>query len=215
MIRVLADTGSRRAELVALDSRDVDFENLRLTIRSGKGNKQRIVPITEALGSDLRHLIGKQSPGPLFLSRLGSAMQPREVNRILERAGNLADVKHPDPNRESINPHLLRHTFANNWKKQRGDYEALQQILGHASIATTVDSYGRLSVDDIQECYRLLMKKCPVACTGCKLCEKFCEGEHIQVMDFLAEIDYQNPPTDFSVVGKCPTGALVVSGKLN
>jgi len=92
-----------------------------------------------------------------FVSRLGSAMRPREVNRILARAGNLADVKHPDPNRESINPHLLRHTFANNWKKQRGDYEALQQILGHASIATTVDSYGRLSVDDIQAHYRQLM----------------------------------------------------------
>ena len=143
----------RRAELAALDIRDVDFENLRLTIRSGKGDKQRIVPITEALGSDLRHLVGKNATGPLFVSRL----RPREVNRILERAGNLAGVKHPDPNRESINPHLLRHTFANNWKKQRGDYEALQQILGHASIATTVDSYGRLSVDDIQEHYRELM----------------------------------------------------------
>ncbi len=157
LIRVLADTGIRRAELAALDVRDVDFENLRLTIRSGKGGKQRIVPITEALGSDLRHLVGKNATGPLFVSRLGSAMRPREVNRIVERAGNLAGVKHPDPNRKSINPHLLRHTFANNWKKQRGDYEALQQILGHASIATTVDSYGRLSVDDIQECYRQLM----------------------------------------------------------
>ena len=103
------------------------------------------------------NLVGKRATGPLFVSRLGSAMRPREVNRILERAGNLAGVKHPDPNRESINPHLLRHTFANNWKKQWGDYEALQQILGHASIATTVDSYGRLSVDDIQECYQELM----------------------------------------------------------
>ncbi len=157
LIRVLADTGMRRAELAALDIRDVDFENLRLSIRAGKGDKQRIVPITEALGSDLRHLVGKTATGPLFVSRLKSAMRPREINRIVGRAGILAGVKHPDPNRESINPHLLRHTFANNWKKQRGDYEALQQILGHASIATTVDSYGRLSVDDVQEYYRELM----------------------------------------------------------
>ncbi len=58
----------------------------------------------------------------------------------------------------------------------------------------------------------LAKKNCPVACTGCKICEKFCEGEKIRVVDFLAEIDYDNPPQDLSVVGKCPTGALVESG---
>jgi integrase/recombinase XerD len=159
LIRLLADTGIRRAELAALDIRDLDFGNLRLTIRSGKGDKQRIVPITETLGAELRHLVGKNAAGPLFVSRLGSAMRPREINRIVERTGDLAGVRHPDPNRKSINPHLLRHTFAHNWKKQRGDYEALQQILGHASIATTVDAYGRLSVEDIQDHYRELMDK--------------------------------------------------------
>lgn len=159
LIRMLADTGMRRSEVAALDIRDVDFEVLRLTIRSGKGDKQRIVPITEGLASDLRHLVGKKTTGPLFVSRLGSAMLPREINRIVARVGDLAGVRHPDPNRERINPHLLRHSFANIWKKQRGDYEALQQILGHSSIATTVDSYGRLSVDDVQEHYRQLMDR--------------------------------------------------------
>lgn len=58
-------------------------------------------------------------------------------------------------------------------------------------------------------------KKCPVACTGCKLCEKFCEGENIRIVDYLAEVDYQNPPTDSRVVDKCPTGALVDLDFLN
>lgn len=159
LIRMLVDTGMRRSEVAALDIRDVDLAAQRVTIRSGKGGKQRIVPITESLASDLRHLVGKQTTGPLFVSRLGSAMLPREINRIVARAGELAGVRHPDPNRERINPHLLRHTFANNWKKRRGDYEALQQILGHSSISTTVDSYGRLSVDDVQELYQQLMDK--------------------------------------------------------
>jgi len=159
LVRLLADTGTRRAEVAALDIRDLDVEALRLVVRAGKGNKQRIVPITEDLASDLRHLVGKQSTGPLFLSRLGTALRPREINRIVERAGQLAGVSHPDPRRKRINPHLLRHTFAHNWKRQRGDYEALQQILGHASISTTVDSYGRLSVDDVQEHYQRLMDK--------------------------------------------------------
>ncbi len=52
-------------------------------------------------------------------------------------------------------------------------------------------------------------KACSVSCIGCKKCEKFFEGSHMKVADFLAAVDYDNPPTDLDVIGQCPTGAIV------
>src|SRR5436190_13636534 len=59
LLATFAVTGMRRAEVAALDVRDVDFAGRRVTIRSGKGNKQRTVPVTEELASDLRLLVGR------------------------------------------------------------------------------------------------------------------------------------------------------------
>lgn len=154
LVATLAVTGMRRAEVAALDARDLNLEARRLTIRSGKGNKQRTVPITEELASDLRLLIGKRATGPLFLSNRGAALTPRQVNRIVAHAGVLADVKNPNPSTDGhLTCHLFRHTFARHWKQRGGDIESLAQILGHASSATTVDLYGTLSIDDVQASY--------------------------------------------------------------
>jgi integrase len=154
LVATLATTGMRRAEVAALDVRDFDPATRRLTIRAGKGNKQRTVPITEELASDLRLLIGKRATGPLFLSNRGAALTPRQVNRIVAHAGELAGVKHPNPASDGhVTCHLFRHTFARHWKQRGGDIESLAQILGHASSSTTVDLYGTLSIDDIQEHY--------------------------------------------------------------
>lgn len=154
LVATLAVTGMRRAEVAALDARDLDLQARRLTIRAGKGNKQRTVPITEELASDLRLLIGKRATGPLFLSNRGAALTPRQVNRIVAHAGELAGVKHPNPSSDGhLTCHLFRHTFARHWKQRGGDIESLAQILGHASSSTTVDLYGTLSIDDVQANY--------------------------------------------------------------
>jgi integrase len=148
----------RRAEAAALDVRDLDLETRRLTIRAGKGNKQRTVPITEGLASDLRLLVGRRATGALFLSNRGAALTSRQVNRIVARGGELAEVKHPNPSSDGhLTCHLFRHTFARHWKQRGGDIESLAQILGHASSATTVDLYGTLSIDDVQANYDRLV----------------------------------------------------------
>jgi integrase len=154
LVATLAVTGMRRAEVAALDVRDLDLATRRLTIRSGKGNKQRTVPITEELGSDLRLLVGRRGTGPLFLSNRAAGLTPRQVNRIVAHAGELAGIKNPNPASDGrITCHLFRHTFARHWKQRGGDIESLAQILGHASSATTVDLYGTLSIDDVQASY--------------------------------------------------------------
>jgi site-specific recombinase XerD len=117
------------------------------------------VPITEELASDLRLLVGRRATGPLFLSNRAAALTPRQVNRIVAHAGELAGVKHPNPSSEGqLTCHLFRHTFARHWKQRGGDVESLAQILGHSSSSTTVDLYGTLSIDDVQEHYERLME---------------------------------------------------------
>ena len=158
LVRTLAETGIRRAEVASLDVRDLDLEDRRLAIRSGKGGKERVVPLTEELASDLRLLIGRRGTGPIFLSNRQAALTPRQVNRIVARAGELAGVKNPNPSAEGITCHLFRHSFARHWKQRGGDIESLAHILGHSSSATTVDLYGTQSIDDVQANYERIME---------------------------------------------------------
>lgn len=159
LLAILAATGMRRAEVAALDVRDLDLEARRITVRSGKGGKERTTPITEELASDLRLLIGRRQTGPVLLSNRGAALTPRHVNRIVAQAGERAGVKNPNPaSGGQLTCHLFRHSFARHWKQRGGDIESLAHILGHASSATTVDLYGTLSIDDVQANYEKLME---------------------------------------------------------
>lgn len=154
LLAVLAYTGMRRAELAALDVRDLDLSARRVTIRSGKGGKERTVPITEEVASDLRLLIGRRSTGPVFLSNRQGPLSLKQINRIVAGAGERAQVKNPNPSTGGrLACHLFRHTFARHWKQRGGDIESLSHILGHASSSTTVDLYGTLSLDDVQANY--------------------------------------------------------------
>lgn len=157
-MRTLADTAIRRAELVALDVRDIALESHEITVRAGKGGKQRVVPITEELAQDLRFLVGRRATGPLFLSLRQGPLTVRQLNRVVRRVGELAGVENPNPDADGITCHLFRHTFARQWKARGGDIETLTNILGHASSATTVDLYGTQSVEDMKENYRKVME---------------------------------------------------------
>lgn len=158
ILKTFVQTGVRRAELSALDIRDLDLERRRLRIREGKGAKERLVPITEDLASDLRHLIGKRKDGPLFVSQRGGSVSPRSLNRIVTEAGELAGVKNPNPKYKGrLTPHLFRHSFARTWKARGGSIESLAKILGHSSAATSMDLYGTESIDDVQENYDKLV----------------------------------------------------------
>ena len=158
LLATLAYTGMRRAEIADLDARDVDLKTRRINIRSGKGGKERTVPITDELASDLRLLMGRRKTGPVFLTNREAALTPRHVNRVVTAAGERAGVKNPNPASDGqITCHLFRHSFARHWKQKGGDIESLSHILGHSSSATTVDLYGTQSIDDVQANYERLM----------------------------------------------------------
>jgi len=152
IVKTLYWLGLRRKELIGLDIRDIDFERKRAEIRQGKGGKTRIVPIIddEYLG-DIKHLIGSRNDGPIFLSNQNKALSLRAINYIIEDIGEKAGIENPHPGRQHLNPHLFRHSIARFLKSKGFSAEWIQNFLGHQSYKTTMDMYGTISIDEMQE----------------------------------------------------------------
>jgi integrase/recombinase XerD len=159
MLQLFAETGLRRSEAVNLCIEDVNWGESLLVIRHGKGGKMRLVPITGSLLANMRLFIGSRMNGPVFQSVKSRGLSLRQINRIVAAAGERAKVKNPNPKYDYITPHLFRHSFARLWKDRGGDIEALSKILGHTSVKTTWDLYGKISLEGIRHNYQKVMSK--------------------------------------------------------
>jgi len=134
VVELLYGSGLRVAELCGLRPPDLELRERRVTVW-GKGDKQRWVPMSEPsveavqawLAHGRAHLVGERSPADAaFLNRRGGRLTPRDVRRILDRRAS-------DP----THPHALRHTFATHLLDGGADLRAVQELLGHADLATT------------------------------------------------------------------------------
>jgi len=154
VLEVLYATGIRVAELTGLDLSDVDRSRRVLQVL-GKGAKERMVPFgvpaDRALGDWLRlgrpMLLTDASGQAVFLGLRGRRMDPRAV-RTLVHARTSAVPGAPD-----IGPHGLRHTAATHLLDGGADLRAVQELLGHASLATT-QIYTHISSDRLAAVYR-------------------------------------------------------------
>jgi len=152
LIKTLWWLGVRRSELIQLEVRDLDVERKRVTVQEGKGGKTRVIPIIDdEYLSDLIILIGHRKTGPIFLSNRNRKMAPRTVNHVVETIGVKARVANPNPRLTHLNPHLFRHSIARFLKSKGFSAEWIQNFLGHESYKTTMDMYGTLSIDEMQE----------------------------------------------------------------
>jgi integrase len=156
MVEILAYTGIRRGELRMLRKGDLDAEESRLIIRRGKGGKQRVVFVPASLSQSLARYAEGHESDLLFPGRSGGPMSLRNVNYVIGRVGRDAAVRTPNPRYRTVGPHLLRHSFARNWKRRGGSIESLQKILGHASVKTTLDCYGNEDQREVEANYRRL-----------------------------------------------------------
>jgi integrase/recombinase XerD len=156
MVQLLAFTGMRRAEVSTLKVEDLDLPRRRLLVRNGKGGKQRIVFLSEEVSQTLAMYTGDLKGSHIFPGRDGGPMTLRNVNHIIRKVGRLAGVENPNPRHTDVTPHLLRHSFARNWKRAGGSMESLQKILGHASLRTTMDVYGTEGLQDTESNYRTI-----------------------------------------------------------
>jgi integrase/recombinase XerD len=135
---LLYGAGLRVSEAVGLDRQSVDLEH-RLVRCLGKGNKERVVPIGREAAESLRRYLARGRPflerrqrPELFLNANGGALTRAGVFLILRRLAAKAGL---EPQR--IHPHLLRHSFATHLLEGGADLRAVQEMLGHADLATT------------------------------------------------------------------------------
>lgn len=158
LVELLYSTGLRLAELVALDVRPhpkslgwVDFAERELTV-TGKGAKRRTVPIGEpallALRQwlSLRDGLAASQERALFVSQRGTRIAPRSVQLRLRLLGARAGLD------VAVHPHVLRHSMASHLLQSSGDLRAVQEMLGHAHIATT-QIYTRLDWQHLAKAY--------------------------------------------------------------
>jgi integrase/recombinase XerD len=158
MLEVMYASGLRVSELVSLEFKNVNFLSGLITVY-GKGNKQRTVPVSSfALGYLQKYIDGPRARNVghktnyLFLNRSGKPLSRiyffKEVKKYSAQAG--IEV--------SISPHTLRHCFATHLLENGAELRAVQEMLGHANIATT-QIYTQVSSKRIMSAYDLYSKR--------------------------------------------------------
>ncbi|MBV8359205.1 MAG: tyrosine-type recombinase/integrase [Deltaproteobacteria bacterium] len=152
ILEVLYSAGLRVSELTGLDWRDIDEELGLVMIRSGKGGKDRLIPIGEPALDALRAwraaMPGTPSTNhPVITNLRGSRLTPRAVQNIVARRLVQAGINTP------ITPHGLRHSFATHMLNAGADLRSIQEMLGHSSLTTT-QRYTHVSVHHLKEVYR-------------------------------------------------------------
>lgn len=153
LLEVLYSTGVRVSEACGLDLDDLDFDRGLVRVL-GKGNKERIAPVGRPAQRALHDWLNSRSllagPGArraLFVGQRGQRLDPRVARRIVHR--RLAAVAGtPD-----LGPHGLRHAMATHLLEGGADLRAVQEVLGHSSLATT-QIYTHVSNDRLRSAYQ-------------------------------------------------------------
>ena len=137
MLEVLYATGMRVSELLSLKLDAVNLADGWVRV-FGKGSKERLIPVHDRAVGILKQYLavrrGKfkdQASAQIFVSRAGKPLSRAQFWRDLRGLGRRAGVAQP------LHPHLLRHTFATHLLQGGADLRSVQELLGHASLATT------------------------------------------------------------------------------
>ena len=161
VIKLLARTGIRRSELCAIRIQDVDHERKLIYIPHGKGGKPRSVPIDEDTLMDMKFYLGARHHGKLVQSNntKTDGIDLSGINEIVRKTAEKAGVKHPDPARKHMNPHVFRHSFVRHLISLGMPPNYVQRLVGHADIRTTLQIYGIPSFLDAQKKYDEMIKQ--------------------------------------------------------
>ena len=152
IIEVLYGCGLRVSELITLKISNI-YKNDEFIRVLGKGNKERLIPISKATlksielyisGERLHQSINDKNSDTLFINRRGNMLSRQMIFLIIKNLAEKAGIK------KNISPHTLRHSFATHLLEGGADLRAVQQMLGHASISTT-EIYTHISDQYLRE----------------------------------------------------------------
>jgi integrase/recombinase XerC len=155
ILELAYSTGIRVSELVGINVTDLQQDAGFLLVR-GKGRRERLVPVgkvaLEAIGQYRNQLrveqpdAGGSANAPLFVNQRGGRLTARSVERLVARYSRAVSANGP------VGPHALRHSCATHLLEGGADLRAIQELLGHASLATT-ERYTHLNADRLLSVY--------------------------------------------------------------
>jgi integrase/recombinase XerC len=150
IMELLYSSGLRLSELLNLEVSDLDLKDGTVRV-TGKGRKTRVVPVGRHARNALQQWLGIRATfttqaSALFLSRRGERLAPRTLQQRLQQWGNKRGL----PMR--LHPHMLRHSCASHVLESSSDLRAVQELLGHADIATT-QIYTHLDFQHLAKVY--------------------------------------------------------------
>ena len=157
ILELFYSTGMRLSELHGIDRGDLDLVSQQVKV-TGKGRKQRIIPVGDHASRALRNYEAKRDDliralgtnvdrGAYFLSARGRRLSTRAIQLVITKFLGQIDES------AGLSTHSLRHTFATHLLDAGADLRAVQELLGHASISTT-QIYTHTSVDRLKQVYR-------------------------------------------------------------
>ena len=151
VLEMLYDTGIRRSELIGMRDSDVDSETMQIRV-TGKRNKQRLIPFAEGLKNliqaytEVRNReVGSES-GWFFVRKNGEQLSVSIVYTIVK--DKLSEI----PTLAKRSPHVLRHSFATSMLNNGAELNAVKEILGHSSLAST-SVYTHTTFEELKKVY--------------------------------------------------------------
>jgi integrase/recombinase XerC len=149
IFETLYSCGLRVGELTGLNVGSIDLQE-RVVRVMGKGSKERIVPVGTKAAEALSQYLEERGPtsldDPLFVNHRGGRLTPRSIQRSMKKHLLAAAIL------KEATPHSLRHSFATHLLDSGADLRAIQELLGHASLATT-QKYTHVSVSHLMKVY--------------------------------------------------------------
>ena len=151
ILEMLYDTGIRRSELIGIQDSDVDFGAMQIRV-TGKRNKQRLIPFAEGLKNLIRAYtevrnreVGSES-GWFFVRKNGEQLSAGIVYTIVKK--KLSEI----PTLAKRSPHVLRHSFATSMLNNGAELNAVKELLGHSSLAST-SVYTHTTFEELKKVY--------------------------------------------------------------
>lgn len=151
LLRMLYETGIRRAEIAGLTESSIDLSARTIKVL-GKRNKQRIIPIENELAQNIkRYLALKNKEYPdiehFYITRKGTPLTTSHIYNIVKKYMSVLS------NADRISPHVFRHTFATEMLNEGANIDAVKELLGHSSLAAT-EIYTHVTREHLKETYK-------------------------------------------------------------
>lgn len=144
IIMMLYSSGLRLSECLKMRQNDLEIDEKIGWVRKGKGNKDRLIILSNTLIEALKDHISGANDSYLFPSKRGEPLSSRNVQKIVERAARNAGIK------KRVSPHTLRHSFATHLLESGTDIRKIQELLGHSNLQTT-QIYTRVSTEELKK----------------------------------------------------------------